>query len=206
MLLDKIRFKEAIITIPKDFELEFKSKITLLVGDNGCGKSTILDAIRSHFEIADPSYMKRDYRSLEVSPEIAKESVMYFDSHAMDKKFSGTFGDDMNLQLKTMRLSSGQGLLTQMIERGFFKAKKKVIILDEPCRGLSLKKQYLLFEGFMQSCMINDNQLILSTHSEVFMRLAKLDPCIHYSCSLFSVEAMRYMTYEEFIESQKSEL
>jgi predicted ATPase len=81
--------------------VEFRPGFTALVGINGCGKSTLLEVLREEFGIKDNSYLKQPMKCADVKR--TEGEAFYYDFHAGDRKYSGTFGDDMSAQLASMR-------------------------------------------------------------------------------------------------------
>lgn len=60
LLLKSIKFNKDYRTFKAGDEIVISKPIMLLVGLNGCGKSTVLDCLRTSFGIKDGSYLKDD--------------------------------------------------------------------------------------------------------------------------------------------------
>lgn len=200
VFLKKIKYKKDVVPFTKGYTIEFNAPCTFLVGENGCGKSTILDTIREHFKIADQTYLKRhDLKDCAGITVEGKPKVCYYDAHADNLKYSSVFGDDIGMQMAQQRNSSGiSSLLTLKKKLEDWKIKDSIILLDEPCRGLSIKNQYKLLR-FLIHLTTNGNQLICSTHSEAFMELNLLEDVF----KLYSVEHGRYRKYQELMDEWK---
>lgn len=184
-------------TFKTGFAIPFSTPITLLVGDNGCGKSTFLDMMREFYGIKDTTYLKQDAQGyMEVSGD-NKPKVMYFDFHGMDMKFGGTFGPDMGAQIVAQRASSGQGLAYQLKSSGILSAKNSLLIMDEIGRGFSLRLQYVMTNLLEALAFKAQNQIVASTHSYRTMMLAD-NPNL---CRLYSIEHRKFMGAEEFLEA-----
>lgn len=208
--LSKITFTRDCRCFKAGYELEFTAPVTLLVGEIGTGKSTILDVLRYHYGIKDDSYLKGDSRgdfknAISVEGEgIDKGKVKYFDFHSGDRKFAASFGEGgtMSGQLVAMHASSGQGLAYQFKESGMLAAQQSLLLLDEIGRGASPHVQ----EKYRQTLVrlvLGGNQIIASTHSERIMGLEEVEE-FHYDglslCRLYSVENRAYMTRNAFLK------
>ena len=159
--------------LKKGMRVDFKKSICFLVGDNGVGKSTIMDCLADNYGFKDDTYLKRGEMKGNIKLEtVDKEfKVDYMDFHASDKRFAGAFGDDISLQIGHMRASSGQvtiSLLNKMIKR-FEKFKNGVIILDEPCRGMSIKNQIMVANIIKKYVENAGCQVIVTSHSVLIL-------------------------------------
>lgn len=192
--LSHITFKKDCRTFLAGETIEFRPGMTALVGLNGCGKSTLLDVLREHFKIKDDSFLKgqdlKDCAHVETQSEFG---VKYFDFHSGDKKYAGSFGDDIMGQIQAGRASSGIGNLLQFGRTGIKNCEKSLIILDEPDRGMALKIQRDLSVMLSKLSLLRDNQIVVSTHSTYFMELAD---------QIYSVEHKKYFdTKEDFLKA-----
>lgn len=179
--------------------IDFSANLTLLLGDNGCGKSTLLQLIKESFgSESDRFYSKHKDApcTFEKLPEPPKQ-VKLFDFHGDDMKFAGHFGDDMTGQIMAMRQSSGISMLGQFVRTGTAGLTNSLILLDEPCRGLSPKWQEKMTHMLMN--LAKQNQVIISTHSERMMEAP--------GANLYSVEHARYVaTKKEFLKLHLPEI
>lgn len=195
--LNKITFNEDLRTFKKGDEIKIESPFLVLVGVNGCGKSTILDCLRDEFGIADNSYMKGSFPKNSFSVEKSKEKfeAKYHDFHSGDRKYSGSFGDDMSGQIAAMRQSSGIGNLIQFQNTQIKSSTNSLILLDEPDRGMAIKIQRNFGLLFVEMVLRGKNQIIVSTHSEQIMSMGEMFG------QIYSVEHKRFFnTKDEFIK------
>lgn len=192
--LKKIKFVKDCRTFKTGDEIEFMPGMTAIVGINGCGKSTILDILRSEFKISDTSYLKGDmkgYVELDSDKEV-KFDVRYHDFHAYDKKYSGSFGEDIEGHLIAMKQSSGIGGLTQFNRTNIKNSDNSLIIIDEPDRGLAIRLQSAFAKLLFDLCERAGNQVIVSTHSKYIMDKAT---------NIYSVEHKKYFaSSDEFLD------
>jgi predicted ATPase len=194
-LLTKVSFNKDCRTFKSGEEIVFKVGLTALVGLNGCGKSTILECLRTHFKIKDDSYLKGNDVDGSATVETSSEKfeVKYFDFHSGDKKFAGSFGDDIMGQLQAGRASSGIGNLLQFGRTGIKNMDDGLIILDEPDRGLAPKIQRDMASLLKKLYLFANNQIVVSTHSTYIMDVAN---------QIYSVEHKRYFdSTKDFLEA-----
>lgn len=200
IFVKSITLTENLRNLKKGYKIKFDSPITLLVGENGTGKTTILDLIRSYYDIETRSYKSSLGKKIRIfGSKLEKEDVFYFDFHSDDMKYSGYFGDDISSQISTIWASSGEGALTQFLSTGITKKESSLILLDEMGRGGSIRTHYLYLMFLDKLATKNRNQIIAATHSPIIISELAGRPY----CSLYSMEHNRYMKPEEFLKSQK---
>jgi len=204
-----IEITKDIHPLKKGLHIDFNKSVCFLVGDNGVGKSTIMDCLADKFKFKDDTYMKRNKMKHNIKVEYAndflvyeeldsKPPVNYMDFHASDRRFSGSFGDDMMMQIGQMKASSGQvtiGLLNRIL-KNIKKYENGVIILDEPCRGMSIRNQIMvanLIKGMSEKVGC---QVIVTSHSVVI--LGKFEKTAQY----FNVGLGKEVTYDEYFKEQ----
>lgn len=176
----------------KGRKFEFSPFLTVLFGENGCGKSSLMKIIAGHSGIeADSIYSKGGW-SDDVKDGYAPRVKIVGDCQAeIDKDEDGSivlyhmtasdnppmyFGDDNSYSFEEqlgqcqMRVSDGQKRLyslakvVERIKEKQAKNKKMIIMLDEPDRGLNFEAQFLFWKNFVLKCTIW-GQTIIATHS-----------------------------------------
>jgi predicted ATPase len=181
-------------------KVDFNKNITFIVGDNGVGKSTLLECIRDYFGYVDDTYLRRMDMKQHIKIDKVSDNFnfTFVDFHGDDKKFASAFGSNIGLQIQQMKASSGQvsiSLLNNALGN-IEKVKNGVIILDEPCRGQSLRNKWnvvRLINGLTErfGC-----QVILTTHSDTILSAFK------DKAQYFDIVANKDTTYTEYILSQ----
>lgn len=199
IFLKSIEFLEDVTPLKKDFKIEFTNSITVLVGDNGVGKSTITDALGDFLGKNDDTYMKRKVKaSIKVEKEEETFPYKCIDFHGDDKKFAGAFGDNISLQMMQMKASSGQVTISLLSNAKFKDFHDGLLILDEPERGLSIRNQNSIGTLLVQLSILKNVQIIMTCHSDIILKtLSK------FGAKFYEVKLEKYLTYEEYIESQK---
>jgi len=175
--------------------IEFKAGINLIVGEQGCGKSSLFEAIIKNFGILTVDYdQNSDY--------------LFFDTESMNPRLEDSFKAhrDFNsvtefeeakseslidrFEFEFDKKSHGQAMLPLALANG--KAKRKTIFIDEPEAGLSIRSQYKVLAHYKE--LSKNNQLVIATHSPIFMKEIG---------EVLSLEDRKWMSADEFIELQK---
>jgi len=186
-----VKIKKNYRTLSKDLMIELRP-LTLLVGEQGCGKSSLLDLLQKN----------SDKIELGLSDYVLKNSIdsFYFDTEKMNPRTvdvqsaysnpDGTKkGIGMGNALSTYFKSHGETLKEFTVNR-IHQAKNCVLLMDEPESALSLRNQYKLSNELHDA--VNRNvQVIISTHCL---------PIIESVEEVYSLEHNRWMTSKEFIE------
>lgn len=147
----------------KDFEI-ICGEVNLFVGDQGCGKSTMLNLLqKNHKDI-----------KLTLSDHVIKNGVssFFFDSEKDNPRikdpqlYTNAGGQNVGIGYGAAiasRFKSHGEILENFIIGPTLKAKNSVIILDEPESGLSLTNQFKLINA-IKTAVKNGCQFFIATH------------------------------------------
>jgi len=197
MFLNKIKFIEDFRCYKTGEEIEFKDNLTIISGDNGSGKSSLLSCIRNMYKVkwtlSDDSGGKGKIEVTGDSEESVEGDVFYLDLCSDLYKNSAEFDyDNMSVYLQCMNSSSGEGVIYQLVSLLTTKLKDaKMIIIDEPERGLSIKNQFKIANVINK--FVNDNpdvQFLVTTHSEALLLSKK---------ELWSASHKSYLPSEDYM-------
>ena len=184
MHLEQITFDEDLILgkkkiFAKDKSFIFKHPITLLVGDQGCGKSTLIDVlIQKHKVKATLQHNSSEYFALDTekdNPRLKRE---------IRKEGTG-------FQIASHFASHGETIfaLMKMINQG----KNCIFFIDEPESGLSIRSQWKLLE-IMNKGVDRGIQFVIATHSFILIQSQK---------EVLDLEKKKWCSSSTFLKNQK---
>lgn len=213
-MIRSITFKKDFRSFKKDDAFTFKPGVNILVGDQGSGKSTLIELLRS---ISKPKYRSDDssWRAMQidnvntiVSIEADKQVVIAFDFERESGRDKSALHFDMiDMQIGAMRSSHGQGNL-MAIDRVLSKTKKELetvgtVMLDEPDAAMSVRNVYGLVRMINGIASKWKKQVIVSAHNPILIN--GIDPLVKgdaFWTEVLSLEHKAWMGVEEFISSQ----
>jgi len=201
-----------------NFELEFEKPVTIIVGENGTGKSTLIEgiAVLAGFDEAGggPGYRPVDHsNALEENGGLLAEALRaswlpkvgqgwffraesffsvarYLDDAA---RLSGAMGPDFLFH------SHGEGFMRFFKERC---QKPGIFFFDEPESALSMSRQFEFLKLLRRMQEGGQSQVIMATHSPILMALpdARLLRLEKYGLMPVSLEDTdHYRMMREFI-------
>ena len=192
MLIDTITFNKDFRCFKAGETINFDQQITVITGDNGSGKSTLISCIRANFKsawsISDDANCKGAISTNVENSEDTEIAYLCLSGDLL--KSSGVMGDDIGLHIRTMHMSSGQGSVEQIVDKVESSKDKPLLILDEPERGLSMKRVSLISKYLKKHAAENpDQQIIVVTHSNFMMNLSE---------KVFSTSHKNYLTRDDY--------
>ncbi|WP_246817648.1 AAA family ATPase [Corynebacterium sp. HMSC077C02] len=150
--------------------MTFTTPITILTGENGKGKSTVLEALASAMGVDTDggSRYKTQERTSPVPLALTRRNppdTFFFrgDAHLNLARYYESLGDPSLADLTQM--SHGQSIMT-LAERRF--SAESLIFLDEPEAGLSVLRQLELL-GRLGALAEAGAQIIMATHSPILL-------------------------------------
>lgn len=189
-----IKFNEKFRCFESGEIYQFKPGINLLVGDQGCGKSSMFNSIMEWQKSGISMNYDKDnnpqYRFLDTE-QMNPRNIHAFEAHR-DFKSISEYDRAMVNHVITRKVnnvankSHGQNMLPMLLAHE--KAEKLTFFIDEPESGLSIRSQYLFAEYCKK--LAKNNQLIIATHSIVLMLEVG---------EVLSLEHKKWMPAKEFI-------
>ena len=195
----------------KTEEIAFTTPVTLFVGENGTGKSTLLEAIAHRCEIF--IWQERGRTRFNVNPYedklwhyLCAEWVnggvpgSFFGSSVF-RDFARILDEWASTDPGLLEYFGGKSLLTQSHGQSimsFFKARyaiKGLYLLDEPETALSPKTQLALLDLLAKMSAAGHAQFIIATHSPILLSCP--DATI-YSFDHTPIQGVRYEETEHY--------
>lgn len=185
-MIHSIRFKKDYRCFKAEDEISFRPGINLLVGDQGTGKSTILQLIR---DSGTKNYAKK--RVVEIVSIDADHGPSFaFDLEKDMPRTTSTFGANIGADLALRWSSHGQAVKAVVkaipIQHG-----GAVVILDEPDMALSIRSCVEIV-SFLDSLEKKDCQILAAVHNPVLILSQK---------EVLSLEHRKWMSSKEFLSS-----
>lgn len=197
MYVEKITIKETYRNLETGFELIPKKDVTLLVGDQGCGKSSLLTLLKNN---------SKEHLKLKLHPDtVAKGTkTFYFDTESMNPRVQDLYAFT-NPNGTSKGLGLGAGLASRFQSHGevlqiltidiLEKASDCVLFLDEPESGLSLRNQYR-FVRTIKRAVQKGCQFFIATHCV---------PIIEAFEEVYDLENKKWVNSIEYVNSFKNE-
>ncbi len=192
-MIQSITFTEKWRCFEPGDKFDFVSGVNLLVGDQGCGKSSLMSAIRNNS--MKLSIQDRDWSRTSVANVITngKTDCFKFDFEKDSYRSQKAFGVHAMLQVASGWLSHGES--NRIILNNLNGVKGSVIFMDEPDMALSIRSIYALIKQIKRWAK-DGNQIILAVHNPIM---------IESFTSVLSLEHHKWMSSDSFVWSHKEE-
>ena len=163
-MITSIKFTDDWRCFSKDEKLVFFPGVNLLVGDQGCGKSSLLAAIRncgSKLSLGDRGYSEKKQAALVTT---GVSTTYAFDFEHDNYRTKGFFDGAVGFQISAMYKSHGE--VNNHLLKALSEVKNSVCFIDEPDMALSIRSVLQLAK------LLNDlgtpekgNQIIAAVHN-----------------------------------------
>ncbi|BDC34610.1 ABC transporter ATP-binding protein [Candidatus Dependentiae bacterium Noda2021] len=229
-LLDSLRVNDSVQVNTNEYpftvplirnlkEISFTTPVTFFVGENGSGKSTILEAIayKAGFGVEggskNISFNTSDKKNLSYTQTLADLLTLSWNSKPFDGYFfrAETFFNVANY-LDVLATEGGQGEVAYHSYGGkslhaqshgesflsFFNnrlGKGGFFVLDEPEAALSPQRQLSLLVIINELCKKSDAQFIIATHSPLLLAYPN---SVIYSCDSVTLTQVNYTDTDHY--------
>ncbi len=190
-------------------QLDFRSAITILTGDNAVGKSTLLEGIAVSCGFNDQGgpfgapVAGRDNPLRNVASVITGARAMdgYFLRAESHFNVAGQYGNNAPGVTNLHRMSHGESVM-QVVQEAF--AGNGLYLLDEPESGLSTIRQLALIAE-LHACAGAGAQIIMATHSPVLLAIPgaeiwEFTADGHFTRGIAVEETMAFRALRDFLE------
>lgn len=176
--------------LKKGMRISPKEGVNLFVGDQGCGKTSLLELLKDN----DPK-LELD---LNERTRVEGTPLAYLDTEKMNPRVAeprhelrsmGQFQGHLSL------MWASHGEVIHALIHSSLKELSGIILIDEPESGLSLRSQYKIAAALKKAAK-RGCQIFIASHSTVLMEA--------FPENVFSMEHMEWMPAKEFILSQKT--
>lgn len=185
-MIESVKFIKDFRCFKKGDEFEFRSGVNLLVGEQGSGKSTILNCIR---DIASKTHDPK----IEISA--TPIAMMAFDFEKDCSRGKSQFRDDVSYMSQVALIFSSHGQANNAILRSLEIEKHKLFVVDEPDMALSIRSCRKLVDTFKKA-VENECQVLAAVHNPIV--ISAFD-------DVFSLEHRKWMKSHDFIDSHTKE-
>lgn len=182
-MIHSIKFKKDYRCFKAEDEINFRPGINLLVGDQGTGKSTILQLIRNS---GTKTYIREKAEIVSINADHC--SFFAFDLEKDMPRNTTVFGNHIEAELALMWSSHGQAVKA-MVKAIPVQNGGVIVILDEPDMALSVRSCVEIV-GFLDSIKKKDCQILAAVHNPVFILSQK---------EVLSLEHRKWMSSKEFL-------
>lgn len=208
---EKKKVTERTFVIHKEgYQLDFKDNLTIIVGDNGCGKTHFFQYLEPKFLKGLSWFMNEEQKKESAEHWISNKTYTLtfsknptyliqgnkihkdsFIENFQNSKPQGTFtAGDINDLWTMQENSNGENILDFL--NSLTSLKDSLIVLDEPETSLSLKSQKHI-KSIFSTLLKQNNQLIIITHSPLLMEL---------STEVYDFEKKEYVNTDDYIKEQ----
>lgn len=214
-MIKSIKFKKDFRCFKTGEMYTFKPGVNVLVGDQGSGKSTLIELLRSlqkkkGFNESDSSYRANSISAFSKIEEIVDidaddKKVVAFDfERESPRDMSAIHFDMMSEQITAMKSSHGQGnlLAIDRVLKQVMNDQDSIgtIMLDEPDAAMSPRSCYALVNMINGVTTKWNKQIIVSAHNPIIIRgvhpLVKKEP---FWTEVLSMEDKVWMANDVFM-------
>lgn len=215
-MISEVRFKQDIRCFKVGDVIQFHDGVNVIVGANGCGKSTLIELVRSRF--ANRKTRANAWRSIGFrEEEVAKAITVKLDrfAHVVGYDFerdSGRGAPDLQyakleLQMYEMNHSHGESalktldtMILPLAKSVASKGEHLSLLLDEPDANLSPRSAYKLVR-YLREIAAYGHQVIVTAHNPIVIT-GQIPPDEMDWQGVFDMENRCWTLPNHFLEAQ----
>lgn len=164
----RIEFNEEFRVFEQGTIIEFPGPVTILVGDQGSGKSSLMTAC---FKSTKHPFKKKVSVTID---DGTPSKASYFDTEQSNPRVQGYFDDKISTigQIALRFSSHGEAIRAIMTSKDVLEwDTQQVFFIDEPESGLSLTSQVKVRQHW-EKMLEKGHHLMIATHAPVLMKAA----------------------------------
>lgn len=188
-MLTSLQFTEKWRCFAEGDTIEFRPGVNLLVGDQGSGKSSVLQAIAASAKAKKYTYQVDLGKKVKVVADKMPAGGFDFEK---DNRRTRHYFDHDNFQAHIAMMWSSHGQSNLAILRGMAKMQGTLIFLDEPDMALSIRSIYKLID-LLNAAAIRKCQIVAAVHNPILIQAYP---------EVYSLEKRKWVYSDEFILSQ----
>lgn len=185
-MIHTIKFKQDYRSFSAGYSIDFRPGLNILVGDQGSGKSSLLQLLRN---ITKTSSVEKTREIVDVSGD-SGNMIYFFDSEKDNPRTLSYLQDNCLFQVQSKFVSHGEVFRAVMENL----PKADVYLIDEPDTALSPRSCYWLRKQFQDTVKDKGAQIIVSAHNPILIEGAP---------EVLSLEHLKWMSAAEFLQTQK---
>lgn len=216
-MISEVQFKQDIRCFKSGDIVPLRDGVNVIVGANGCGKSTLIELVRSRFanrKMRENSWRSLGFREEEAAACIAIKLDKF--AHVLGYDFerdSGRGAPDLqyaklDLQIYEMRHSHGEAAIKALNELilplatvTHFKKERLSLWLDEPDANLSPRSAYKLVRYLRLIANEYKHQVIVTAHNPIVVT-GQIPGDGNGWTEVFDMESRKWTAPNAFLESQ----
>lgn len=195
-------------------KVEFNSKVTFFVGENGTGKSTLLEAIayqcgfnlaggckNNSYDIASVGTILGEFVQLSWMPKVTKGFFLRAETFHNFASYLDSLGDYSSYGNKSLHKQSHGEAFFSIFNNRF--GEKAIYLLDEPEAALSPLRQ-IAFLNLIRK-LENTCQFIIATHSPIILGYPKAQILSFDDSRIAEIEfeqSSHYVITKRFLEDR----
>lgn len=182
-MLRSIVFKKDFRVFKQNTKIQFRPGVNLLVGDQGTGKSSVLELLMN----------RKNQRDAVLTIDCDYTEIIFHDfEHDNPRISKGYFRDDLSIEMQVGIKFCSHGEFVMAFLKTM-KEKGMLFLLDEPDQALSPRSCYKISKLF-QEVVENGSQLVASVHNPIVISSQK---------EVFDFELLQWVSPMDYLERQK---
>ena len=187
-MIHAIQFLEDWRCFESGERFDFRPGVNLLVGDQGCGKSSLIGAIQG----AGMKKTHGPFSDLKTALKCEACKIYTMDFERDNPRTRPDFGNNIDFQVSAMFSSHGEA--NRLLFNSLKSAANCIVMMDEPDMALSIRSCKVLVRRFKEIAD-RSSQVIAAVHNMAVIKSFK---------EVYSLEHRRWMPSTEFIQSHLS--